>query len=78
MSSPIWEIRFLDGRGATVFTAADLTADVGRLGATRVVPVASDVSEERALADARSCISAGDVVEMTLHLGAVAYVIRHD
>ena len=77
MDTPLWELRLIDGRGASLFTAEDVTRDVGRSGAVREVPVAADVSDASAISDARRCLADGRVVAATLHMGAVAYALRH-
>jgi hypothetical protein len=73
----VWELRFMDGRGASVYTAIDVSEDVGQVGVVRIVPIAADVSQERALSDARRCFETGRVLELVAHMGAVAYAVRH-
>jgi hypothetical protein len=74
----IWELRFSDGRGASHFTTADVTADVeGGAGSIRI-PVAASVSASAALRDARRCFAEGTIVELVAPLSALAYVLRHE
>jgi hypothetical protein len=74
----LWELRFTDGRGASFFTTADVSEDIGRLGLVRTIPAAAQVSQARALHDARKCFEEGRVVELIAHMGAVAYGLRHE
>jgi hypothetical protein len=74
----IWELRFTDGRGASFYTTSDVTEIIGKSEAVRTFPVASDVSKENALWDAKACFAEGRTVELTAHLGAVAYAVRHE
>jgi hypothetical protein len=73
----IYELRFTDGRGASLYTDEDVTGAAGELGVRRVLQVAAQVSRERPLEDARRCLAQGDVVTVEAHMGAVAYVARH-
>jgi hypothetical protein len=73
-----WELRFTDGRGASFYTTTDVTEFVGAHEVTRTIPVAALVSQESALADAAKCFDEGLVAELTAHMGAVAYVLRHE
>jgi hypothetical protein len=74
----IYELRFTDGRGASLYTDEDVGGVVGELGTRRVLRVAAQVSRERPLEDARRCFAAGDVLTVEAHMGAVAYVARHE
>ena len=71
----MWELRFADGRGAGFFTTTDVTDDLGRVGAVRNVTVAANVDEATALADARRCFAEHDLLELAIHMGAVAYAV---
>jgi hypothetical protein len=73
----IYELRFMDGRGASLYTDEDISGTVGQWGACRVLRVAAQVSRERPLEDARRCLTEGDIVTVEAHMGAVAYVARH-
>ena len=74
----IWELRFTDGRGATFYTTSDVTDKIGKAEAVQTFPVAADVSQENALRDAGRCLAEGRTFELTAHLGAVAYAVRHE
>lgn len=74
----IWEIRFRDGRGASLYTAVDVSERVGDKGPALRVPVAAAVIDATALEDARACFSDGRVRELVADVEAIAYVIRHD
>jgi hypothetical protein len=73
----IWELRFSDGRGASLFTDIDVTDEIGQAGRTRHITVASTVFEGKTLADVRRCFEEGDVREVVAHMGSVAYAMRH-
>jgi hypothetical protein len=73
----IYELRMTDGRGASLYTDEDVRDAAGRVGERRTLRVAAAVSRDQALADARRCLADGDVVMAEVHLGAVAYVVRH-
>lgn len=73
----IWELRFADGRGASLFTNVDVSGDVGREGVVRTIRVAAHVTQERAVADARRCFERGAANHATAHMGAVVFAIRH-
>jgi hypothetical protein len=77
LGDSIWELRFTDGRGASLFTDVDVTDDIGKTGRTRHITVASTVFESNALTDVRQCFEEGDVREAVAHMGSVAYAIRH-
>ena len=74
----IWELRFIDGRGASFFTESDVTADVGQAGQIRRINVAATAFEGSAISDAERCFQEEDVLELSAHMGAVAYAVRHD
>jgi hypothetical protein len=74
----IWQLRFVDGRGASFFTSTDLTEDLGKTGVIRIIPVAASVFEETAVADARACFERGETLELVANMGAIAYLVRHD
>ena len=73
----IWELRFNDGRGASFYTAEDITSDIGTAGLTRTFEVAASVFEATALSDAHRCLSRGEVLTLTAHMGSLAYALRH-
>lgn len=73
----IYELRFTDGRGASLYTDDDVSGTVGQWGARRVLRVAARVSREHPLEDARRCLAEGNVVMVEAHMGVVAYVARH-
>jgi hypothetical protein len=73
----IYELRFTDGRGASLYTDEDVTGTAGSSGVRRTVRVAARVSRERPIEDARRCLETGDVVMVEAHMGAVAYVAQH-
>ena len=73
----LWELRFKDGRGASFYTALDVTDDLGKVGKLRTISVASDVSVASALPDAAQCIQDGRVIELVADMGAIAYAVRH-
>lgn len=77
MERSLWEIRFRDGRGASFFTSVDPSEFLPMPDVTRTVPVAADVADATALRDARRCIAAGDLVELTFRMDAVAYLVEH-
>lgn len=74
----IWELRFTDGRGASFFTESDLTGDIGQAGHIRRINVAATAFEGSAIGDAERCFREGKVLELSAHMGAVAYALRHD
>jgi len=74
----IWELRFIDGRGASVYTEDDVTSDIGCTGKVRRIAIAASVFEETAVADAASCFREGRVLELFAHMGSVAYALRHE
>src|SRR5438105_7997936 len=57
----LWELRFVDGPGSSVYTTVDITGDVGRLGVAHTLPVAALTFEGSAVTDARRCFEEGDV-----------------
>ena len=73
----IWELRFVDGRGSRVFTAADVTSDIGKPSVIRSFEIAAVVGKGAPVADAKRCLSAGRTLYLTAHMGAVAYAVRH-
>lgn len=74
----IWELRFLDGRGASLYTTEDVTEHIGRTGVVRQIHVAASVFSESALSDAVACFREGRVLDLWAHMGAVAYALRHE
>jgi hypothetical protein len=74
----IWELRFVDGRGATVYTEKDVTAEIGKRGRIRRFNVAAVELEGAAIDDARRCLKEGNVVEIRAHMATVAFAVRHD
>jgi hypothetical protein len=74
----IWELRFRDGRGASFYTAHDVTDDVGKNGVVRTIEVARHALAGDAPAVARECVQTRQVTLLTAHMGAVAYAVRHD
>jgi hypothetical protein len=77
MKSPIWELRFMDGRGASFYTTSDVTRDIGQ-SETRIVLVAAQVSQARAIKDARACFEHGRTKQLVAHMSAIAYALRHE
>jgi hypothetical protein len=77
MEREIWELRFMDGRGASYFTTVDVTEDIGRPGVGRSIPVAARVVQGNAVRDAAACFAEGRVVELQANMAAVAYAVRH-
>lgn len=78
MQRSIWELRFMDGRGASFYTTSDVTADIGKPEIVRMIPVAARVSQPSALQDARKCFDQGRTVELAAHMAAIAYAVRHE
>jgi hypothetical protein len=78
MDGPVWELRFIDGRGASFYTTADVTADIGKPGMVRSIPVAAQVFQGSAVANALAAFAGGDVVELHANMAAIAYALRHD
>src|SRR5689334_9602319 len=74
----IWELRFVDGRGASLYTTTDISADIGKPALVRSVTVAAVVFADRAISDARECFASDNVRPAWLNMAAVAYAIRYD
>jgi hypothetical protein len=73
----IWELRFSDGAGTSVYTFVDPEAHIGT---DRVwsFPVAATVFQGSALRDARRCFERDEVNELVTDMRHVAFVIRHE
>jgi hypothetical protein len=78
MKRTLWELRFIDGRGASFYTTTDVTEYMGTKGIVRTVPVAGRVSQASAVSDAAKCFDDGPIVELTADMGAVAYAVQHE
>ena len=74
----VWELRFRDGRGTSVFTTQDVTSEIGAPGKTRRFEIAAESAAGRELADARRCLAEGSVVELVANMAAIAYAVRHE
>jgi hypothetical protein len=77
MTTPVWELRFKDGRGASFFTNVDVTGDLGQPGVRRTIPVAASVRQGSPIADARSQLQAGEVLSLVADMSAIAFALRH-
>ncbi len=73
----IWELRFTDGRGSSVYTTTDVTSDLGKAGHVRTFEIAAALGKESPLHDAHRCLSNGRTVYLTAQMGAIAYAVRH-
>jgi hypothetical protein len=74
----IWELRFVDGRGASVYTQSDVSNEVGQAGKVNRIQVAAHVFEDTALSDTAACFREGRLLELSAHMGSVAYALRHE
>ena len=74
----IWEIRCLDGRGASLFTNDDVSVHLSSPGTVRQIEVALGVSSESQVGDALDAFARGNTATVFLKLDAVAYTVKHE